>query len=194
MHKHILSLAIVASIGLIASGASFAQATTTSSTTDQNGKTTTSSTSTSSNGMSGMDMDMGAKKTTTTTTTMHFSKPANALSEDAIKADIARAGYKEVKDLEFKDGVWQTKARGGNKQWEELRVAPVTGKVYAEDAPSKLTEDEVKAKLTAAGYTNIGHVKYDDGLWHADAETRGGKDNDLLVDPDDGSVVAKSDD
>ncbi len=131
---------------------------------------------------------------TTTTTTTTFSKPAGALSEEAIKGDIAKAGYKEVKDLEFKNGVWQTKARGGDKKWEELKVAPLTGKVYAEDAPSKLNEDEVKAKLSAAGYTNIGHVKYDDGLWSADAENKAGKDVDLLVDPDDGSVVAKSND
>lgn len=185
MRKHILSVTVAAAIGLFVSGASFAQSTT-SGTTDQNGKTTTSSTSTSAD-------DMGAK-TTTTTTTVHYSKPTGALSEGAIKADIAKSGYKEVKDLEFKNGVWQTKARGGDKNWEELKVAPLTGKVYAENAPSKLSEDEIKAKLTAAGYTNIGHVKYDDGLWSAEANGKNSKDLDLLVDPDDGSVVAKSDD
>lgn len=141
-------------------------------------------------------MPATASSTTTTTVTTTFSStpPTGAMTEDAIKADIAKAGYKEVKDLEFKDGVWQTKARGGNKNWVELKVGPVSGKVYSEDAPSKLNEDEIKAKLTAQGYANIGHVKFDDGLWSADAQTRQGKDVDLLVDPDDGSVVAKSQD
>ena len=121
-------------------------------------------------------------------------QPAGALSEDAIKTAIANAGYKEVKDLEFEDGVWRSKARGGNSKWVELAVGPVNGKVYPADAPSKLNENEIKAKLTAAGYQNVDDVDFDDGLWRAEAETADKKDLDLLVDPDDGSVVAKSDD
>ncbi len=134
------------------------------------------------------------QQTTTTTTTTTFPKPAGALSEDAIKGDVAQAGYKEVKGLEFKDGVWQAKARGGNDKWVRIKVGPVSGKVYQADAPSKLNEDEVKAKLTAQGFQNIGHVKFDDGLWSADAKDSSGKDVDLLIDPNDGSVVAKSQD
>ncbi|MGA9423116.1 MAG: PepSY domain-containing protein [Rhodanobacteraceae bacterium] len=127
-----------------------------------------------------------------TTTTTIFPRPTDALSEEQIKSDIAKAGYKEVKGLEFKDGVWQTKARGGNDDWVELKVGPLSGKVYPEDAPSRLDKDEVKAKLTAQGYENIGDVEFDDGLWSADARTSDGKDVELLVDPDDGTVVARS--
>ena len=86
--------------------------------------------------------------TTTTRTTWATQPPMGALTEDAVKTAIANAGYKEVKDLKFKDGVWRSEARGGNKQWVKLAVGPVNGKVYV----------------------------------------------DLLVDPDDGSVVAKTDD
>jgi Peptidase propeptide and YPEB domain len=124
------------------------------------------------------------------TRTATVSAPAGALSEDAIKADIASAGYKEVKGLKFKDGVWQAKARGGNDNWVRIKVGPSTGKVYQADAPSTLNADEIKAKLTAQGYQNIGHVKFDDGLWSADAKNAQGQDVDLLVDPNDGSVVA----
>ncbi|HEX7370977.1 MAG TPA: PepSY domain-containing protein [Rhodanobacteraceae bacterium] len=132
--------------------------------------------------------------TTTTTTTMTFPKPENALGEDAIKNHIAEAGYKEVKGLEFKNGVWEAKARGGNDKWVKIKVGPVTGKVYSEDAPSKLTKSEIKAKLAAQGYENISDVDFDNGLWSADAETTHGKDVDLLVDPDNGDVVARSND
>jgi hypothetical protein len=123
------------------------------------------------------------------------SKPPNgALSEDAIKTSIANAGYKEVKGLTFKDGVWRSKARGGNKQWVKLAVGPVNGKVYPADGPSKLNQDEVNAKLAAAGYENIKHVKFDEGLWSADARTTRDGDVALLIDPSDGSVVARSHD
>jgi len=129
-------------------------------------------------------------QTTTTTTTTRVSSPAGALSESAIKADIANAGYQEVKDLEFKDGVWQAKARGGNDKWVHIKVGPTTGKVYEADAPSRLNKDEIKAKLTAQGYQDVDDVDFDDGLWSADAKDPQGKKVDLLVDPNDGSVVA----
>ena len=129
-------------------------------------------------------------QTTTTTTTTRVSSPAGALTESAIKADIANAGYQEVKGLEFKDGVWQAKARGGNDKWVHIKVGPTTGKVYEADAPSRLNKYEIKAKLTAQGYQDVDDVDFDDGLWSADAKDPQGKKVDLLVDPNDGSVVA----
>lgn len=131
-----------------------------------------------------------AQTTETTTTTTTLNAPTQALSESTIKSDIAEAGYKEVKGLKFEDGVWQAKARGGNDKWTRIRIGPTTGKVYEADAPSKLNKNEVKAKLTAEGYQNIDDVEFDDGLWKADAKNPQGKKLKLLVDPDDGSVVA----
>ena len=131
---------------------------------------------------------------TTTVTTWAAQPPTGGSTEDAVKTAIANAGYKEVKDLKFKDGVWRSEARGGNKKWVKLAVGPVNGKVYAADAPSKLNKDEISAKLTTAGYQNIKDVKFDKGLWAAEAKTPHGNDVDLLVDPDDGSVVAQSHD
>ena len=129
-------------------------------------------------------------QTTTTTTTTRVSSPTGALSEDAIKADIGNAGYQEVKGLKFKNGVWQAKARGGNEKWVKIKIGPTTGKVYEADAPSRLNKNEVKAKLTAQGYQDVDDVDFDNGLWSAEAKNPEGKKVDLLVDPDDGSVVA----
>lgn len=133
-------------------------------------------------------------QTTETTTTTTLRAPTSALSESTIKSDIAEAGYKEVKGLEFKDGVWQAKARGGNDKWTKIRVGPTTGKVYEADAPSRLNANEIKAKLTAQGYQNIDDVEFDDGLWSAKAKSAQGSKVKLLVDPDDGSVVASEHD
>jgi hypothetical protein len=130
------------------------------------------------------------QSTQTTTTTTTVSTSSNALTEEQIKSDIASAGYQEVRGLRFKDGVWMAKARGGNDNWVHIKVGPNTGKVYEADAPSRLNEDEIKAKLTAQGYQNVHDVEFDDGLWSADAKSPQGEDVDLLVDPDDGSVVS----
>ena len=133
-------------------------------------------------------------QTTTTVSTWSTQLPQGALSEDAVKTSIANAGYKEVKDLQFKDGIWRAEARGGNKQWVKVRVGPVNGKVYVTDAPSKLKSDEVKAKLATAGYQNVHDVEYEHGLWSVDAKTADGQKVDLLVDPDDGAVIAQKND
>ena len=130
--------------------------------------------------------------TTTVTALWPAQPPTDGSTEDAVKTAIANAGYKEVKDLKFKDGVWRSEARGGNKKWVKLAVGPVNDKVYEADAPSKLNKDEISAKLATAGYQNVKDVKFDAGLWAAEAKTPHGDDVDLLVDPDDGSVVAKS--
>lgn len=116
----------------------------------------------------------------------------NALSERMIKSSIAKAGYKVVKGLEFDDGVWRTEARGGNERWMDLVVDPVTGKVYPEDAPSKLNAEEIQAALVAAGYQDVNNVEFAEGLWSVDAENAHGLDVDLLVDPDNGNVIAES--
>lgn len=126
----------------------------------------------------------------TTTTTTSVGTSSGALRESEIEASVANAGYKKVKGLKFKDGVWQAKARGDNDKWTHIKIGPTTGKVYEADAPSRLNENEVKARLTTQGYQNIGHVKFDKGLWKADARNPQGKDVDLLVDPNDGSVVS----
>lgn len=138
----------------------------------------------------------GTTPTTTTlpVTTWTAELPSGALSEEAIKTAIANAGFKEVKGLKFKDGVWRSKARGGNEKWVKLAVGPVNGVVYPADAPSKLNKNEVNAKLAAAGYQNIKDVEFDHGLWSAEAKTPHGSDVDLLVDPNNGAVVAKSHD
>ncbi|HXD36005.1 MAG TPA: PepSY domain-containing protein [Rhodanobacter sp.] len=134
----------------------------------------------------------GTTPTTLPVTTWTAKLPSGALSEEAIKTSIANAGFKEVKGLKFKDGVWRSKARGGNHKWVKLAVGPVNGKVYPADAPSQLNKNEVKAKLVAVGYQNVKDVEFDDGLWSADAKTARGNNVDLLVDPGNGSVVAQS--
>ena len=110
----------------------------------------------------------------------------------ARRGRLATSPKKEVKGLKFKDGVWRSRARGGNDQWVKIAVGPLSGKVYVTDAPSQLNKDEIKARLTTAGYEKIHDVEYEHGLWSAEADTSDGTDVDLLVDPDDGSVVARS--
>ncbi len=122
------------------------------------------------------------------------TRPANALSQEQVESRIAAAGFKEVKDLEFKHGIWQGAARGGDDNWVDVSVHPVTGKIFKEGKPSALNKQEVEAKVTAAGYQKVHDADFEDGLWQAEATNGKGKDVELIVDPDDGSVISEEED
>ncbi len=130
----------------------------------------------------------------TTPPTNTTTVPSIALTEDEVGSKIASAGFKEVKGLKIDNGVWKADARGGDDTWVAVFVHPLTGKVFQEGSPSKLTEEDIKAKATAAGYQNIKDVEYKNGLWTADAETGKGNNVDLVIDPDDGSVINAAND
>jgi hypothetical protein len=120
------------------------------------------------------------------------SVPETALTQEQVESDIANAGFKEVKNLTFKDGIWKADARGGEKEWVAIFVHPLSGKIFQEGKPSPLNKQEVEAKITAAGYQNVEDVEFKDGLWTAEAENGKGAEVDLLVDPDDGSIIGEA--
>lgn len=68
----------------------------------------------------------------------------------------------------------------------------LSGAAFAQQAPARpaqaLTSAEVTSMLTAQGYRNVHDVKFEDGVWKADAESGDGKDLDLKVDPATGRV------
>lgn len=124
----------------------------------------------------------------------HHTPPTGAVGADAIRTAIIKAGYVDIRHLHFDDGVWEAKARDAKGHRVELRIGAMTGKVYPEHASPRLSRAQVTAKLRASGYRNVHDVEFDDGLWEADAIDSRGRRVDVLVDPDDGSVVTSSPD
>ena len=115
----------------------------------------------------------------------------DAMTAPQIRASLESQGYTNVNDVEFDDGVWKADARSADGQRVELRIDPATGKVYPEDAVAQLGEADVRAKLSAAGYSNIHDVEFDDGMWTAEADDANGRELKLTLDPDTGKVVGK---
>ncbi|MGN6313139.1 MAG: PepSY domain-containing protein [Rhodanobacteraceae bacterium] len=137
---------------------------------------------------------VATQRTVTTTTTTTFPRPADALSQDAIMQDIAAAGYRDVEDLEFRNGLWVAKAHDGAGNRVKIMIAPVSGRVYTENEPSRLDKDEIEARLTAQGYEDVDDLDFDDGIWRASARDSSGQSVDLIIDPTDGSVIASKQD
>lgn len=120
------------------------------------------------------------------------TEPAIALTQEEVEGRIAAAGFDEVRLLGFKNGIWEADARGGDKEWVDIYVHPISGKIFQEGTPSPLNKQEIEAKVTAAGYQNVHDVEFEDGLWFAEADNGKGNDVELLVDPDDGSIIGEA--
>ncbi|KHL54145.1 PepSY domain-containing protein [Xanthomonas cannabis] len=70
-------------------------------------------------------------------------------------------------------------------------LALVSQGAVAQEAakPAKaLTSNEVTSMLTAKGYTKVHDVKFEHGVWTADARSGDGKDVDVHIDPVTGRV------
>lgn len=122
-----------------------------------------------------------------------------ALAQDAMTAPQVRAsleaqGYTNINDIAFDDGMWTADARSADGNRIELRIDAATGEVYPDEQVAQLSEADVQAQLSAAGYTNIHDVDYDDGVWKAEADDPAGKDVEVRIDPRTGAIVGKEKD
>lgn len=117
------------------------------------------------------------------------SPKPEALTEPQVRALLTEQGYTRIDDLDFEDGAWETDATSANGNRVDLRVDPATHRVFAEALVSTLSEEDVKAKLSAAGYSKVHDVDFDDGVWKAEAERQDGNDVEIHLDPKDGRVL-----
>ena len=117
-----------------------------------------------------------------------------ALTEHQIRTRLAEQGYTKVNDLKFSDGVWHADARSADGNWVQVRLDPGGGTVFANELVARMSERDVRAALSAAGYTNIHDVDYEDGIWNAEADDPAGKDVELKINPNNGKIIGKEKD
>ena len=120
--------------------------------------------------------------------------PAQAMTAAQVRASLEAKGYTRVNDVKFEDGVWKADARSADGNRVDVRIDAKTGEVYPDEQVANLNEDSVRAKLAAAGYTNVHDVDYEDGVWNAEADDAAGKDVEVKIDPKTGEVIGKEKD
>ena len=113
----------------------------------------------------------------------------DALKEPQVRALLTEKGYTNIDDLDFEDGMWETDATSANGDRVDVRVNPAGGDVVAEKLVSNLSENDVKAKLAAAGYSKIHDVDFDDGVWKAEAERADGNDVEIHLAANTGEII-----
>ncbi len=116
------------------------------------------------------------------------------LTEPQVRTLLEGQGFTRVNDLEFEDGMWEADATSADGNRVDLRVDPASGKVFAEDMVSTLSADDIKARLTAAGYSKVHDVDFEDGIWEAEAERPDGEDVEIRLDATDGRILSVEND
>ncbi|UBB25201.1 PepSY domain-containing protein [Pseudoxanthomonas japonensis] len=122
--------------------------------------------------------------------TQQAQDPAKAaMTEPQVRALLTEKGYTRMDDLDFEDGMWETDATSADGNRVDVRVNPANGDIKAEALVSNFSENDIKAKLAAAGYSKVHDVDFDDGMWKAEAERADGNDVEIHLDATSGAIV-----
>ena len=121
--------------------------------------------------------------------TLAQAAKTDVLTEPQVRALLTEKGYTRIDDLDFEDGAWETDATSADGNRVDIRIDPASKRIYAEALVSTLSEDDVKAKLSAAGSSKVHDVDFDDGVWKAEAERADGNDVEIHLDPKDGRIL-----
>lgn len=112
-----------------------------------------------------------------------------AMTEPQVRALLTEKGYTRMDDLDFEDGMWETDATSADGNRVDVRVNPANGDIKAEALVSNFSENDIKARLAAAGYSKVHDVDFDDGMWKAEAERADGNDVEIHLDATTGAIV-----
>ena len=107
-----------------------------------------------------------------------------------VVATLNAAGYAEVREVEFEDGLWEAEVRRANGLWGEVAIDPANGEVFDAQSPRPLIElPAVVAAIENAGYRQIHDIDREGALWDADAYDRDGQRVELRISGYDGRIV-----
>ncbi len=108
-------------------------------------------------------------------------------SQDIEKL-LNAAGYADVREIEFSDGLWEADARTANARWQEVYIEPSSGAILR-PTDSSLTLTEIAARLEAAGYRQVHDLERDGGIWEAEATNASGERVELRLASTDGRIL-----
>lgn len=138
---------------------------------------------------SAIPMAMAHDPAATAQTPAVTTKTTSPMNATDVSVLLSSKGFTEINDVEFKDGTWTADAKSADGNHVELRIDANTREVFADAAVATIGKDEIIAKVQAAGYTNVHDVEIEDGVWKAEANDAKGKDVEVRLNPNDGSII-----
>lgn len=103
---------------------------------------------------------------------------------------LRQAGYQNVRDIEFDDGLWEAEVRRSHGRWEEISVDPATGEIFDMRGQRKVMPMRpLLESLERQGYGDFTDIDRDAGVWNIEATDRQGRRMQLKVSGHDGRVL-----
>jgi hypothetical protein len=107
-----------------------------------------------------------------------------------VGSTLSAAGYAEVREVEFDDGLWEAEVRRADGRWAEVHVDPATGEVFdGATAAGQLDMAGVLAAIERQGFTRVSDLDRDGGTWSAEAIDPRGQRMELRLAGTDGRVL-----
>jgi hypothetical protein len=107
-----------------------------------------------------------------------------------VSDTLRAAGYAEVRELEYDDGLWEAEVRRANGLWGDVSIDPANGEIFDVVSPRPLIElPQVLAEVERAGYRQIHDLGRDGALWEAEAHDAQGQRVELRISGYDGRIV-----
>lgn len=112
-----------------------------------------------------------------------------AWNDGRVRTHLMANGYTNINDIEFEEGVWTADATTADGSLVEVTIDSATGKIIPDENTATIGRAAVIANLTAAGYTDLHDIDFENGVWKVEGKDRAGVDVELKVDPDTGKVL-----
>lgn len=118
------------------------------------------------------------------------ARAAEPVGPQQVITLLQQAGYGEVRDLEYDDGLWEAEIRRPYGLWDEVSVDPATGEIFDLRGNRKvLSMRDLLAKLEGQGYRAFTDIDRDAGVWEVEATDPQGRRVDLKVSGYDGRIL-----
>lgn len=120
-----------------------------------------------------------------------FAVPAADMRDASeVLKTLSAAGYLEVRDVEYDDGLWEAEVLRADGRWGEVHVDPLSGEVLDERASVPLMDAAaIIAALAATGFTAIQDLDRDGAIWDVEATDAQGQRVELRVSGRDARVL-----
>jgi hypothetical protein len=138
------------------------------------------------------------------TTLLASAALALTLATGTVFADVIRggvdaavriqaAGYAEIRELEFEDGLWEAEVRLPDGSWHDIAVDARSGEILDDRSGRPiLRSEDIVNRLSAAGYAGIRDIDLEDAIWEVDAHRGDGTRVELRVNAHTGAVISES--